>query len=533
MTKRVIELIRVSTEGQAKDDRGGIPAQRAANRRTAAQFGLEIVETVEMIDVSGAAVLFEPDMQKLLRDLGRDDIHGVVAREFSRLMRPDNYGDFAILQRFAETNTLLYLPEGPLNFSDKMGRIVGTMQGLMSGLELSLIRERMMSGKEALRKMGRWAAAQHCLPYGVGYNRDTHTFFYKPESVKVKEVFRRFLAGEHNYDTLAGILGMKSATSARNILQNPIYFGWLVFDSKRDMSRTGRLGPDGLPRRDRRDIKRSPEETYRHKVLDGVVTQGDFDRVQRIIAHKATANLRQRQKLGQFIYNGFLWCSKCGARVHTARNNFDRYYYICSNKKRKNGKGDCLCPYTGHMNRDKTEAILDRLISSTLSNPFLLNRMYAAHLKEIEDSGRKNDYAERQVHLLALQGKRSRIEENFEDGVIDKAKRDAKIKSIDEEIRIAQAALAERPIVPCWNPDMLAKIFAPFSSWNLLNRAEKRRMLNSISPSFQIADYNVRGLYLGERAVPTVGMDAGPEIGKNMSSRSKTAASRSRVPPCR
>lgn len=35
--KRVVELIRVGTEAQANDDRGGIPAQKAANRRTAQQ----------------------------------------------------------------------------------------------------------------------------------------------------------------------------------------------------------------------------------------------------------------------------------------------------------------------------------------------------------------------------------------------------------------------------------------------------------------------------------------------------------------
>ena len=42
MNKKVIELIRVSTEGQAAEDRAGIPAQREINRRTARAYGLEI-----------------------------------------------------------------------------------------------------------------------------------------------------------------------------------------------------------------------------------------------------------------------------------------------------------------------------------------------------------------------------------------------------------------------------------------------------------------------------------------------------------
>jgi DNA invertase Pin-like site-specific DNA recombinase len=91
--KQVIELIRVSTAEQAGDDRASIPAQRAVNRQTAARHGLEIVRTVEISDVSGAAVLKSPEMQELLTAIQSPNIDGVVAREFSRLMRPENFGD--------------------------------------------------------------------------------------------------------------------------------------------------------------------------------------------------------------------------------------------------------------------------------------------------------------------------------------------------------------------------------------------------------------------------------------------------------
>ena len=46
--KKVIELIRVSTEAQAATDRASIPAQRAVNRRTCVQYGLEIVRSIEL-----------------------------------------------------------------------------------------------------------------------------------------------------------------------------------------------------------------------------------------------------------------------------------------------------------------------------------------------------------------------------------------------------------------------------------------------------------------------------------------------------
>ena len=116
MSKRVIELIRVSTQGQAGSDRAGIPAQREINRRTAKTFDLKIVETIEIVDVSGALVLSSPKMHALLRLIESPDIEGVVTKEFSRLIRPDKFTDLALLETFIETKTVLFLPDsgGPL-----------------------------------------------------------------------------------------------------------------------------------------------------------------------------------------------------------------------------------------------------------------------------------------------------------------------------------------------------------------------------------------------------------------------------------
>lgn len=115
MTKRVIELIRVSTQGQAGDDRGGIPAQKEINRRTAKNFDLEIVRTFEIVDVSGASVLACPEMHELLRLIESPRIEGVVTKEFSRLIRPEKFTDLALLEAFIETNTVLFLPDGPID----------------------------------------------------------------------------------------------------------------------------------------------------------------------------------------------------------------------------------------------------------------------------------------------------------------------------------------------------------------------------------------------------------------------------------
>src|SRR5471030_254522 len=92
-----VALVRVSTAGQADESRAGIPAQREAIRKIAAAYSIQIAPEhhFELTDVSGASVLLSTDYQRFLRVLERPDISAVVTKEFSRLMRPENFGDYA------------------------------------------------------------------------------------------------------------------------------------------------------------------------------------------------------------------------------------------------------------------------------------------------------------------------------------------------------------------------------------------------------------------------------------------------------
>ena len=241
--RNVVELVRVSTEEQAGQDRGGIPAQRATNRRTAEQHDLRIVKTIEIVDVSGSSILRAPQMQELLRLMEEPEIHGVVTKEFSRLMRPENFADYALLQHFIDTGTVLYLPEGPIDLASKLGRLYGTIRAAMAGVERREIIERMQDAKEALRRAGKHPCSSACLPYGVSYSKE-RGWSYAAEAEKVKQAFVLFLSGK-GYAEIAKVLNLPRA-NIRFILENPIYTGWRVYDEKRDPSVRGYIArPDG------------------------------------------------------------------------------------------------------------------------------------------------------------------------------------------------------------------------------------------------------------------------------------------------
>ena len=408
---RVIELIRVSTEGQAASDRASIPAQRAINRRTAANYGLQIVRSIEMADVSGTAVLSTPEMQQLLKDIESPDVCGVVAREFSRLMRPENFADYALLQAFADTRTVLYLPEGPIDFNSKTGRLIGTIRAAIAGMERTEILERVWSAKEEKRRRGELAQSHVVLPFGVGY--ENGRFFYKPEAETVREAFRRFLKGDQCYRDLARLVGV-TPRGMHVIMRNPIWIGWRVIDKKRDLSSAGKyLGRNGR-QADRRKVARAPEDVIRVKVIDTpLISECEFNDVQQIMDSKQSRHWRSRPEIEhRWIYNGFLTCSVCSSMIHTAFAGRD--YYACRGRRTNH-----TCK-TKYMQREKLESILDSVFSQRLTNPRFLEQC----IKVAKGQNQKDDSPLRVKRLSAeldsLRHKRERTIDTFIEGVISR-----------------------------------------------------------------------------------------------------------------
>src|SRR5687767_1297161 len=180
-----------------------------------------------MAGVSGASVLFAPEMQEMIRLIQAPDIHGVITREFSRLMRPENFADYALLQSFVDSNTILYLPEGPIDFSSDSGMILGTVHAALGGIERRQMKKKIWAAKEEKRRRGELAQGYVCLPRGVAYF--STGFHYTPDAERIREAFRLSLTGEETYNAIGKAVGIRPLT-LRVMLRNPIWTGWRVID---------------------------------------------------------------------------------------------------------------------------------------------------------------------------------------------------------------------------------------------------------------------------------------------------------------
>lgn len=487
--KKVIELIRVSTQSQAGNDRASIPSQKTSNQRTAETYGLKIVKSIEMTDVSGTAVLRSPEMQELLRLIESPEIHGVVVREFSRVMRPDNFGDYVLFQAFQDSGTLLYLPDGPLDLNSKSGKLMAGLRAMIAGNELSEIRERVWSAKEQMRRAGKNPGGDILLPFGVGYEKD-RGFFYKPEAELVREAFRRFLSGETSYTELAKPLGFTSQ-GMHTVLSNPIYSGWRVYDKKRDMSSAARRYSAGGRQGDRPKVRRDPGEVIRVKVIsEPLISEAQFERAQEIIERKKLHHWKHRPDTKHiFTYGGFLLCAECESPVYG--KDASGFYYACRRRLERLESGKCP---TKFMRQERLEEKLDGMLSDRLTDRKFITGLLSDFEAKSEAAVSRSRIARLEIELKRLREKRQRVLDAFFEDLLSRDERDERLADVEKKSRATEEALLREVPFPKVSARSLMTAFAPLFEWQFMNRENKRRILAVTIPEIRVADYHVRGI---------------------------------------
>lgn len=507
MSKKVIELIRVSTIQQAGDDRFSIPAQRTVNRKTAAAHGFSIVKSIEFSDVGGSDVLAAPEIQDLMKQIQDPEIHGVVAREFSRLMRPENLGDFILLQAFADSKTLLYLPDGPIDFSTKAGKMIGGIRALFAGYEKSEFLERSQGAREEMRKQGKCPSAPMTWPTAVAYDK-ARGWHYLPEITKVRKCFDLFLSGVSNWNDIERATGL-TRWNVRSILSNPIYTGWRVYDKKRDRSRDGRYTQVDGRQSGRRKMLRSPEEIISVKVIeDPIVSEAEFARVREMLNEKRDRHIRARSgNESRFTYHGFLACASCSSIAYTRtytskKSGLISDYYVCSAKgsfisnKRNPIPAADRCA-TGYMRREKLEAHLDGIFATRLTDRGFVRELVEEFEARVKGKGSEKKIDRLRTQLLRLEEKRQRILDGYFEGVISRDDRDSRVQVVDREHAIAATELGEEvPQHPGITVEQLVALFRPLFTWRTLHADSKRRILFSLVPEIRVSNYVVAGMSL-------------------------------------
>ncbi len=412
--KKVVGLIRVSTAGQAGDDRGGIPRQREVIRRTIDANNLDCLCIYEL-EVSGTQVREHPDIVEILRLVSSGVVSGLVLADLDRLFRPDQPTDYAILQTFKDSGAVIFSGDTTYDLGSKDGLLFSGIRATIAGYELALIKERMMGAKEAKRKQGKCPTNRYTLPLGVSYDRPNEKFFYDEKIGIVQELFRLVDEdGLRSYTEMEKRTGVRSVTIP-HLLRNRLFIGERVITQKRGPKRVSRTGKVY-----RAKVKRSEEEIIRVKVLDEpAIDPARFERVQAFIDqtrynhHEA----RERDKACN-LATGVARCAYCGSRIYcsskkSGSKKVPGYYYCRSNYYAfKQGDG-CQQP---NVRQPKIDALLEAFLVRTLTRPKTLISVINASIARTEEVIKP--FPAQKPQLQALDQRERRLLDALEEGAI-------------------------------------------------------------------------------------------------------------------
>lgn len=504
----VVELIRVSTAEQAKEGRAGIARQEAACRRAVENHGLEVVRAVRLIDVSGTCVQNAPEMDEIMGLIRVGRARGIVAADFDRLLRPDDFRSLAVLQDIKEAGALIYLPDQAVDLNTQGGWLISGMQSMIAGNELAQIKKRLNGAKEAMRRRGEHPGADNLLPLGVSYDRKAKRYYYNDDAPLVARIFEAFYRGEQNISELGRMFGIERARAGK-MLRNQLYIGWRVYDRRRGGDRyartDGRMG-------EMRKVPRPPDEVFRvHVIEDPLVPEALFWAVQDILDGRSRKIIQARMKgRGEALFAGFVRCGICGERIYTSGRGEVRRgarYYVCrrlSSWCKKRGMR-CTLP---RLQVPKVDAMLVEFVASRLADEEYVLAQTEGLVSRAESTARAQEIEQGERQIAAIKRKRARLLDVYLNGDIEREDLDKKAEELRREqerteARVARLRTEASETDSAQYADAVRQIAEAFAEFPFWTRKEQRAILEDIRPEFWITPDGVTKASIPIRTIPS------------------------------
>lgn len=478
---RVIALLRVSTEEQAADDRAGLDRQQTVINRAVIANNLDVVRTVTLIDVSGNNVLLNPEFQGILQAVQTREIDGVVVADQDRFVRADDLATLAALDVLKKAKAKLYTGGTIHDYSTNAGIFQSHISAIVAGLELRTIKERMQGGKEEKRMAGKCASSDITLPRGVAYDRKTERWSYiDTEVAAVQEAFQLIdEEGMTNISAIAKTVGIQNRT-LHNLLRNPIYCGWKVYDQKRGDEKYYRAdGKQG----DRKKISR--DEPIRVQVIDQpAVTQERFDRVQAILENKGTKWRRDRVATEVNLGTGIAVCGHCGRRLYAGsgkrKEGKDRVgYYYCAGNDYLNRRKGTSCPQP-NIPKPVLDETLVKFAAEYLASEEVIGKLAEKLHAPTEASTRPA----MEKKLADIDRRKKRLLEGYEAGDIELAYLKSRKGELENEAgtltRLIQSEIERNRIRDQADDSLKLLVTACIGFARLTNKAEQQAALRAL-----------------------------------------------------
>lgn len=346
-----------------------------------------------------------PALQKLIKDVKAHRVEKVIVYKLDRLSRSQRDTLSLIEDVFLANDCDFVSMSENFDTATPLGRAMIGILAVFAQLEREQIKERMIMGKEARAKMGKYHGSGN---HPIGYDYiNGELVINDAEAVQIRQVFEWFVGGVSvpkivkrlNDDGLYHRYGRWQESVLRHILKNKIYIGYI-----------------------------RSKDTWYKGTHESILSEDLFNKAQDIIEATHAESIKYGRRYGQAtsLLGGLIYCAECGNRFAKKtsgnRNNPARYweYYTCNTRRHPALAKGRTC--------DNPSWQLDELES------LVFNEIKKLRFEKYTP----NQAADNRPDMLAkklsdVEQKINRLIDLYADGTLSHKQLEAKIKSLNEQ----------------------------------------------------------------------------------------------------
>jgi site-specific DNA recombinase len=456
--------IRVSTEDQAHGDSPEHHEKRA--RYYAESRGWEVKEVYHLEAVSGKSVMEHAETQRMLKDLRRGHISGLIFSKLARLARnTKELLEFADI--FRGLNADLISLQEAIDTSSPAGRLFYTMIAAMAQWEREEIAERVSASVIVRAKMGKPMNGK----VSFGYQWKDKKVVIHPDEAPIRKLIYELYLEHRRKKTVARILNQRGYRTREGKLFSDMSVDCLLRDpTAKGMHRanytTNKRGKGLL-----RVVK--PESDWVWTKVEPIVTEEVWSQCNRILG-EVGQKWQRRGRLPVTLFAGYVYCH-CGTRMYVRTTGSK---YVCQKCWNKIPVMD-----------------LEAIYYEQLKGFFLSPTEIADQISKADDQLRAKEELLKTLDAeqAKLQAEIDRVYRLYVDEQLTGEAfarfykpLEARQKQLSDELPRLQAEIDVSKINNLSADRILAEAKDLYDRWPSLNRDEKRKIVDSITDKIVI-----------------------------------------------
>lgn len=343
-----------------------------------------------------------PALQKLIKDVKAHRIEKVIVYKLDRLSRSQRDTLSLIEDVFLANSCDFVSMSENFDTATPLGRAMIGILAVFAQLEREQIKERMIMGKEARAKQGKYHGSDR---HPIGYDYvNGELVINEAEALQIRQIFEDFVSGvsvpkivkqlndagiEHKY-------GRWQESVLRNILKSKTYIGYI-----------------------------KAKDTWYKGTHEPILSEELFNKAQAIIEQTHAESIKYGRRYGKAtsLLGGLIYCAECGNRYakKTAGKRGEYFeYYTCNTRRQPAlAKGRTCDNPSWHL--DELEALVFGEIKKLRFEKYTPSK------------GNDNRAAMLSKSLSDVEQKLSRLIDLYSIGTLSKSQLEGKIKALNEQ----------------------------------------------------------------------------------------------------